>query len=97
MPPNDPRIDDLQSQIDDLKAQLQDAQTPRQLNLLDIFIDVHRKVDEARGIFQVVSAAPSAAPIDAYDQIQVYVNGTTYRLYWYDWNASVWHYVTATA
>lgn len=49
------------------------------------------------GLFETVSAVPTAEPINYLDQIKIYVNGATLRLYWYDKVAHVWHYVTATA
>lgn len=49
------------------------------------------------GIYETVSAAPTNVPRNTYDQIKIYVNSTTYRLYWYDGVGNVWHYVTATA
>lgn len=49
------------------------------------------------GLFETVSAIPTGIPRTLYDQIKIYVNSTTLRLYWYDANAHVWHYVTATA
>lgn len=49
------------------------------------------------GNFETVSTAPSTIPKTSYDCIKVYTNGATYRLYWYDSVANVWHYVTATA
>lgn len=48
------------------------------------------------GGIQTVSSAPTAAPINVYDQVKVYVSGTTYRLYVYDTKAAVWHYATLT-
>lgn len=87
------QIDALRSDMESLKSQTQSAQ----VNLSDVFLNMKRPIDRARGIFTVVSAAPSTPPQDAFDQIQVYVNGATLRLYWYDWSATTWHYVTATA
>lgn len=49
------------------------------------------------GLFETVSAAPTTVPKTTFDQIKIYVNGATYRLYWYDSVANTWHYVTATA
>lgn len=49
------------------------------------------------GLFETVSAAPAGTPRDLYDQVKIYVNGATLRLYWYDATGHVWHYVTATA
>jgi uncharacterized protein YcfL len=49
------------------------------------------------GLFETVDTAPTHTPKNFYDQIKIYVNGATYRFYWYDANANAWHYVTATA
>ena len=49
------------------------------------------------GMFQTVSAVPTKEPVNWFNQIQIYVNGGTLRLYWYDTIAHVWHYVTATS
>lgn len=49
------------------------------------------------GLFETVSLVPVGIPTGPWQQIKIYVNGATLRLYWYDGNANVWHYVTATA
>lgn len=49
------------------------------------------------GLFKTVSTAPTGVPRKMIDQVVVYVNGATLRLYWFDAKAGVWHYVTATA
>lgn len=49
------------------------------------------------GLFETVSVVPTNIPTAPYEQIKVYVNGATLRLYWYDSVAHLWHYVTATA
>ncbi len=49
------------------------------------------------GLYETVSVAPTNTPASPYDQVKIYVNGSTYRLYWYDSVGHVWHYVTATA
>ncbi len=48
------------------------------------------------GMVEVVSAAPTLIPSDVYDQIKIYVSGTTYRLYCYDYIGHAWHYVALT-
>lgn len=48
------------------------------------------------GMFEVVSAVPTLTPRTAYDQIKIYSNSTTYRLYWYDWVNNAWRYATGT-
>lgn len=48
------------------------------------------------GLLQTVSVAPTQVPNSPYQQIQIYVSGTTYRLYVYDAKGGVWHYATLT-
>lgn len=47
--------------------------------------------------FKTVSVAPTHVPRNFSEQFVIYTNGVNYRWYWYDTNANVWHYVTATA
>lgn len=49
------------------------------------------------GLFQTISAVPTDTPKTWFDQIRIYKNSTTLRLYWYDPVEGAWHYVTATA
>lgn len=92
MSPEDQKaFDDLKMVVDELKIKSQDferrQQNPPQISLdTDIF-----------GLFETVSAVPAGKPKGPYDQVKIYVNGATLRLYWYDGVADVWHYVTATA
>jgi hypothetical protein len=55
-----------------------------------------KKFGDIFGMFRVSSTAPTGKPVKASDQIVIYTNSTTYRLYWYDQNANVWHYISAT-
>jgi len=48
------------------------------------------------GLFETVSTAPSEAPTNVYQQVKIYVNGATYRLYLYDAVGHAWHYVALT-
>lgn len=57
----------------------------RQLYLKDMF-----------GLFETVSSVPTTTPKTTYDQIKIYSNGVTYRLYWYDSVAGAWRYATGT-
>lgn len=63
----------------------------------DIKLNQPMYLSELFGMFQTVSVAPTAAPARLINQIQIYTNGATYRLYWWDNTNNVWHYVTATA
>ena len=49
------------------------------------------------GLFRTVTAVPTGKPVKISDQVVIYTNGATLRLYWFDSTNSVWHYVTATA
>lgn len=56
------------------------------INLFDIF-----------GVLETVSVAPAGTPVSfsIFDQIKIYVNGATYRLYWYDAANNIWHFNTS--
>lgn len=54
-------------------------------------------IRDLQGTFRTVSVAPTDKPKSVVDQIVIYKNGTTYRLYWYDTANDQWHYITATA
>lgn len=48
------------------------------------------------GLFEVVSAPPTNVPKSPFDQVKIYINSTTYRLYVYDYTNTTWHYVALT-
>lgn len=48
------------------------------------------------GLFATVSVIPTATPMTVYDQIKIYENGGTHRLYWYDSVAQLWRYTAGT-
>ena len=81
---------DLQQQINELRELL-----ARHTHIGDAGGQLY--VKSLFGFFETVSTAPSGVPKTTYDQIKIYVNGATYRLYWYDSVGNAWHYVTATA
>ena len=58
---------------------------------------VRTEMKDIFGMFRVVSDAPTGKPRKLIDQIVIYTNGATFRLYYYDFKAGVWHYITATA
>jgi hypothetical protein len=77
----DPNEQRLQTIEDDIRA----LQTKR-VNLNTDII----------GLFEVVSVVPTGTPRDLYDQIKIYSNSTTYRLYWYDSTSAAWRYASGT-
>lgn len=48
------------------------------------------------GMFEVVDTAPTAKPTNLKNQIKIYRNGATKRLYWYDQVNDSWDYVSGT-
>lgn len=56
-----------------------------------------QKIENLWGIIKTVSVAPTHVPRKLDEQVLIYTNGATYRLYWYDMTNNVWHYITATA
>lgn len=54
------------------------------------------QISELFGMFQTVSAVPTATPKRLINQIQFYSSGATYRLYIYDTTNNVWRYSTLT-
>jgi len=55
------------------------------------------KIEDIWGTFRVVDTAPTGKPLKFGDQIVVYKNDVTYRLYWYDPQNNQWHYIVASA
>ncbi len=48
------------------------------------------------GMIEVVSAVPTSKPRNLYQQVKIYRNGTTKRLYVYNYKADAWYYVALT-
>ena len=78
--------DEINTSIQNLSSQIQTLQGKRAFLKTDVW-----------GLFQTVSAVPTQIPTTPYEQIQIYVNSTTFRLYWYDAVGHAWHYIVATA
>lgn len=53
-------------------------------------------LDALQGLFETVSSVPTGIPNDVFDQIKIYKNGATYRLYWFEGAANTWRYATGT-
>lgn len=88
-------IQSLQQQVQELQRQIDELIKSHQhdgLNASLIDLDLHLD-----GLLETVDTAPTGTPRNLYEQVKIYVNSTTYRLYWYDSEGAVWHYVTATA
>lgn len=95
----------LGSQTDQQQAGAYEPDVQAQIDELYRLIQTHlhdgggaTKVDIGNidRLFEVVSVVPSGDPKSIYDQVKIYTNGGTYRLYWYDYVAHAWHYATGT-
>lgn len=80
-----------------MEKELKDSEIKLEVKSDSVKIEPVKKIDDIFGTFRVTDTAPTGKPIKFADQIVVYKNSTTYRLYWYDPQNNEWHYVTATA
>src|SRR6185503_3958341 len=78
-------VDQLNQQVQDLLSRVQLLENKRLVFNTGII-----------GLFETVSAVPTNVPISPYDQIKIYINATTYRLYWWNNTDHLWHYINAT-
>lgn len=81
--------DDEKREFEQLKRDLEDLK--RNIDNPHIELDT-----DLFGLFQTVSVAPTTVPKIAYDQIQIYKNGATLRLYVYDAANQGWRYTALT-
>lgn len=94
-------MDELKRQVEELTRTVAEMQRKQADDIRqhqhDGLSATATRIDDLDGLFETVDTAPTTVPKSIYDQVKIYVNGSTYRLYWYDNNANTWHYVTATA
>lgn len=50
------------------------------------------QIGNLEGFFEIVSTAPTHRPKNMFEQIKLYVNGATYRIYFYDYKARAWRF-----
>lgn len=48
------------------------------------------------GFIEVIDTVPAFTPKKLRDCIKIYINGATYRIYFYDYKNAVWHYAGLT-
>ena len=70
---------------------------PEEGKIDEVQLNVPSYLTNSIGSIETVTAVPTGKPTKMIDQIKIYTNGATFRFYWYDQNADVWHYITATA
>lgn len=44
------------------------------------------------GLFEIIDYAPTHVPKNVFEQVKLYVNGATYRIYFYDYKANAWRF-----
>lgn len=88
-PQNEQILQDMQTRLSNLEQAYNyhrhDGTSASRINLSDIL-----------GAIEVISTAPTHTPRDMYDQLKLYINSTTYRLYIYDYVNHNWRYVALT-
>lgn len=87
MPPTD--LEQVKKDIDQIKRDIEDLKTGVNNPHMELDTDIF-------GLFETVSVAPTTIPKILFDQIKVYKNSTTLRLYVYDANNTAWRFVTLT-
>lgn len=58
--------------------------------------DLYVSIKNLQDFIEVVSAVPVQSPKNFFDQIKLYANAGTYRLYVYNYKNNVWNYVIMT-
>lgn len=81
----------LQEALNRISA-LEDKQMQSYVQDTNLFVDIQNIIN----FVQVVSTAPTATPRNFWEQIKLYINGATYRLYIYDNITNNWRYATLT-
>lgn len=70
---------------------------PEEVKIDDATLNQPQYFSNLQGMYETVTAAPTNSPTNALNQVKIYTNGATLRLYWFDAKNNLWHYVTATA
>jgi hypothetical protein len=52
------------------------------------------KLENIWGMFSVVDTVPTLEPTNFQNQIKIYINGATHRLYVYETSTNTWIYAT---
>lgn len=88
-------------QYQELKKMIQDLAAKQALDIREHEHDglgsrINDLDTDIQGLFETVSVVPTNLPKGAYDQIKVYENAGTHRLYWYDATSHAWRYTAGT-
>ena len=78
----------------EIKPEYEDSKTEKQTRAEDIFGKF--KPNQIKNFYKTVSVAPSSAPHNFLDQIQIYRNASVAALYVYDTTNAAWYNVGLT-
>lgn len=81
------QIDRLQKQIDEIKQG-----NINQIGVQNDYVNIKNIND----FIEVVSVIPTHTPQNFYEQIKIYINGATYRIYVYNNIQNSWRYAILT-
>lgn len=87
-------MDNTEQKIIDLEKRINDLESMMGFHNHGGTRDQRIQFDDLQGTLEIVSAVPTYTPKDIQQQIVIYKNSTTYRLYWHDGVA--WRYATGT-
>lgn len=86
---------ELEQKLEEALSRITQLEQDKKLSFVqdtNLFIDIQNIIN----FIQVVSAAPTATPRNFWEQVKLYINGSTYRLYIYDNTNNAWRYATLT-
>lgn len=86
---NDPSADALEARLEVLEMMMglhiHDGNMSTRVNMSDLF-----------GLFETVSTVPTISPLSIFDQVKLYSNAGTFKLYVFDATNNAWRFVTLT-
>lgn len=80
-----------------IQSDLQDVKTALQSHSHDGVTGTQVLFQNLVGLIETVTTTPTNVPKTIYDQVKIYKNSTTYRLYWYDNVNNAWRYAEQPA
>lgn len=84
-----------ESKIEELERRLAALEDKSTVSTYDNPFD-YIDIKNITSFVEIVSVVPAGFPKNFFDQIKLYINGGTYRLYIYDYVNNAWRYATLT-
>lgn len=88
-------MQDLEIQIQQLEKRIQQLEEKSRLPDYDTY-STYLPIENITNFLRLVSAAPTNVPRTLNEQVVIYINSGTYRLYLYDFTNNAWRYVALT-